>query len=132
MVWFTQSDASVGAVIVVAEVPSLAASPTLRWMHVVLGCHPDVVHMVGMGFLALSLYAGAGSLHPDMVRVPQRALHPNSPERRACAPLRLGLLMRRFFLCWHWLEEGHWSGMTEASIVVLAGFCPHLCRYLLH
>jgi len=126
-VWFTQSDASVRAGIVVAEVPSLAAFPTLHWTRVVLGCDPDVVRAVEMGFLASSLYAGAGSLRPDVIRVPQKALHPNSPERGACAPLGLGLLMRRFFPRWHWLE----GGSLETGIVVLAGFCPRLCRYLL-
>ena len=104
--WFTQSDASVRAGIIVAEVPSLAAFPTLHWTCVVLGCDPDVVRAVGMGFLASSLYAGAGSLRPDVIHVPQKALHPNSPERGACAPLGLGLLMRRFFPRWHWLEGG--------------------------
>ena len=72
----------------------------------VLGCNPDVVRAVRMGFLASSLYAGAGSLRPDVIRVPQKVLHPNSPERGACAPLGLGLLMRHFFPRWHWLEGG--------------------------
>jgi len=127
-VWFTQSDASVRAGIIIAEVPSLAAFPTLHWMCVVLGCDPDMVCVVGMGFLASSLYAGARYLHPDMIHMPQKVLHPNSPKCGACAPLGLGLLMHRSFPCWHWLE----GGSLETGIVVLAGFCPHLCHYLLH
>ena len=125
--WFTQSDASIRAGIIVAEVPSLAAFPTLHWTRVVLGCNPDMVCVVGMGFLASLLYASAGSLRPDMICVPQKALHPNSPERGACAPLGLGLLMCHFFPRWHWLEGGgHWKPALS-SLQAFVLICVVIC-----